>query len=89
VSGKITMVISVDDYVFEEGDDSIVLARAYAVNDDIAVPNTGLFTGEDGFSRVGGVVVIAFALATGLFGIYTYKNRRHLFHKINFGRKEF
>lgn len=77
------------------GDEDLLLrsVSVYTV-DDIAVPNTGapdtgLFTGESGFSKFGGVVAVAGAIATGLAGYAVYKNRKHLFRKVGFNKKGF
>ena len=88
--------ISEDEYIpvlFEELAADYTVS-AYVTADDIAVPNTGapetgLFTGEDGSSKFGGVIAAAVAIAASLTGYAIYKNRKHLFRKVGFGKKGF
>lgn len=55
--------------------------------DSPKTPDTGLFTGSDGFTKFGGVVAIAGSIAAGLTGYVVYKNRKHLLHKVKFSKK--
>ena len=78
---------------FDEEDLLLRSVSVYTV-EDVAVPNTGapetgLFTGEGGFSKFGGVIAVAGAIAAGLTGYAVYKNRKHLFRKVGFGKKGF
>ena len=52
-----------------------------------SAPNTGWFTGENSFAKVGGILAMMVVMAAGLFGARVYKNRKHLFHKVGFDKK--
>ena len=53
---------------------------------NIAVPNTGMFTGE-GFAKITGILMTAIGIAATALGIKGYKDRKHLFKKVNFTKK--
>lgn len=52
-------------------------------------PNTGLFTSDSEFMKLGGAIIVVLALTAGAFGTAAYKNRKSLFHKVRFGKKGF
>ena len=86
---------------FDEKDLLLRSLAVYTVDEEIEVPNTsgavaettapntGWFTGENSFAKVGGVLVMMGVLLASLFGVRVYKNRKHLFHKIGFSKKGF
>ena len=52
----------------------------------VAVPSTGLFTGENG-SRLAGVVATVFSLVAAGLGVGIWRSRKHLFHRVKFNKK--
>ena len=93
VSGDFNVTLSSETIGFEEGDDlylsPIVYTKEYVEEEEeeeIAVPNTGMFTGDNH----GLVMVIPFVLALGSVGMvlaYNLKNRMSNAKKIRFTKK--
>ena len=104
VSDKVDVVVESDKLAITEEDKGYFQISVYAEGGDIVVPNTGeidvavpntaapntgTFVGDSEFSKFGGVIAAAVMLAVGIVGGVMYKNRKHLFHKVGFGKKGF